>query len=268
MAYEVTKRIKGHDYRYAVEAYRDPQTQRRKTRWQYLGAVKNGEVQVPVERSQRKAVTRDDIVAATANLLAFRDARHITVAVIASSAGISRSAFYRHFANQQEAMDAAFDRIVEDVRSQLPALDETPATISEAKVLLRDYCEAMHRSLEAQSAFERLLRQMPLANVRVQFRCPREKDSTLGVFLRRLDERGLASIPEPESLADTIKGMIFTQRAATSLMFAAHDLPVPSYEGLYDVIERCVFGAPVLLGGFLHRMQREQAAESGYLQHP
>ncbi len=65
MAYEVTKRIKGRDYRYRVEGYRDPESGKRKTRWQYLGVVTSGKLR-PTPRLHKERVTREDIVAATA----------------------------------------------------------------------------------------------------------------------------------------------------------------------------------------------------------
>ena len=67
MAFETTKRIKGRDYRYRVEAYRDPQMGKRKTRWQYLGAVED-----------------------CAALLRFRVPSNLTVPIIAKSAGVSQ----------------------------------------------------------------------------------------------------------------------------------------------------------------------------------
>ena len=47
MAYEVTKQIKGRDYRYRVESRLNPETGRPATRWTYLGKLEGGELIAP-----------------------------------------------------------------------------------------------------------------------------------------------------------------------------------------------------------------------------
>src|SRR5580692_2533657 len=110
MAYEVTKRIKGHDYRYVVESYRDPQTKRRKTKWTYVGALDGDRVRAPVVRAHEH-VTKTHVIAAVAKLLEFRDPEHVTVSVIAREAGISRSTFYRYFPEERKVFNAALLQI-------------------------------------------------------------------------------------------------------------------------------------------------------------
>ena len=115
VAYEVTKRISGGDYRYRVEGYRDPDTGRQRSRWQYLGRVVDGmTVTPPVRRGDR--VTQDKIVVSTAELLESRDASRVTVAVIAKHAGISQATFYRYFHDRKGAFTAALSYLC-DLRS-------------------------------------------------------------------------------------------------------------------------------------------------------
>ena len=122
MSYEVTKRIKGRDYRYRVESARDPESGRAGTRWIYLGKLENGALVAPV-RSVSRRVTHDEIVAVTAKLLESRDASRVTVSVIAHHAGISPGTFYRHFDDRDAAFSAALTALCEQCFDALPALD-------------------------------------------------------------------------------------------------------------------------------------------------
>jgi hypothetical protein len=112
MSYEVTKRIKGRDYRYRVESAQHPETGRAATRWTYLGKLEDGELIAPT-RSVAKRVTHDEIVAVTAKLLETRDASRVTVSVITHHAGISPGTFYRHFADRDAAFGAALTALCE-----------------------------------------------------------------------------------------------------------------------------------------------------------
>ena len=248
MAYEVTKHIKGHDYLYVVEAYRDPETNRRKTRWQYAGAVDNGELRQSTPRRTRNRVTRDDIVEATAHLLPFRDPEYITVDVIAASAGSSRSAFYRHFHNQQEAMHAAIVRMAEEHFRDLPAFDHKPRDTQEAKAMLRRWCEALDCPPRLLSMLQRALRQRHDKKVRLRIKPLKTREAAalpLSLFLQQLTDEGLATIANPLVLARTIHGMLLAQRVAVLLTPPEHELPLPAHEEVYQLIERAVFGAEV-----------------------
>ena len=246
MAYEVTKRIKGHDYRYIVEAFRDPATNRRKTRWQYAGAIENGEVRQPRTRAPRHRVTRDDIVAATAHLLPFRDPAHITVDVIAASAGVSRSAFYRRFHNQQEAVDAAIASMAEEQLRAMPPLNHVPSDIQEAKVLLRRWYEALSCSSRTLNMLKRMLGQRQNKKLRLRLRGSKSREGAalpLSLFLEQLNDAGFAAITDPVALARTIKGINLAHRIAVVLTPPEHELPLPGGEDVYQLVERAVFGA-------------------------
>jgi AcrR family transcriptional regulator len=246
MAYEITKRIKGREYRYIVEPYLDPETNRRKMRWQYAGAVENGEVRAPRTRTPRNRVTRNDIIAATARLLQTRNPEHITVDVLAAGAGASRSAFYRHFRNQQEAMDAAMLHMADEGLHDLPPLDQKPRDLHEAKGMLREWCEGLARSSWRRSLLQRLLRQPFDKKIRLRMKCSQNRASLerpLALFLEHLNDAGFAMIEDPPALVRAIKGMHLASRVATVLTKPAHDLPLAESEEVYRLIERAVFGA-------------------------
>src|ERR1700721_1865477 len=127
MAYEVTKSIKGRDYRYRVESRTNPDTGRPATRWTYLGKLEDGELIAPAHPVVHR-VTRDEIVAVTAKLLESRAASRVTVAVIAHHAGISSGTFYRHFADRDAAFAAALATLAEPCVDELPPLDAPVGT--------------------------------------------------------------------------------------------------------------------------------------------
>jgi AcrR family transcriptional regulator len=244
MAYEVTKRIKGHDYLYLVDSYRDPQTNRRKARWHYVGVVDNGALRAAQPRQPRRRITREDIIAATARLLEFRDPEHITVGVISTSAGASRSAFYRHFRNQQEAMTEALVRIANELIQSLPALDP-PNDLGEARSQLRLWCETYARSIARHRAMERALMLGYAGEVRARLECSQVNESPvarLSMFFRQLNDAGFAAIEDPVALARAVRGMHLALRVSTILASPELGLSLPKYEEVYRLIERAVFG--------------------------
>jgi AcrR family transcriptional regulator len=207
MAYEVTKRISGGDYRYHVEGYRDPETGRSRTRWQYLGRVVDGvTVTPPTRRGER--VTQDKIVAATAELLESRDASRVTVAVIAKHAGISQATFYRYFRDRKAAFTAALSHLCDRTISALPSLeDHAVGTRSEESCRIFSWIESLHRSLLRQRAFRWSFSNSEHSKAKAQIeRSMLKVDgyAILAAYLRRLDAAGLAHVKDADELAEAI----------------------------------------------------------------
>jgi AcrR family transcriptional regulator len=145
MAYEVTKRIKGHEYRYRVEPARDAATGRAGTRWTYLGKVAEGELVQPA-RSGLRRLQRDEIVAVIAGLLESRDASRVTVGVISYHAGISSGTFYRHFADRDAALGAALALLCDRCFGKLPALDPPVGSLDDERRRLHTWFAALHKA--------------------------------------------------------------------------------------------------------------------------
>ncbi len=244
MASNVTKRINGRDYRYLVESYRDPETNRRKQRWQYVGVVKNGEVSVR-DTKVRKRITREDIVAATVRLLEFRAPKHLTVSVIAASAGASRNVFYRNFANADDAITEAVARIASDAVFTLPPL-RTPRDLEDARETLRVWCKAYFTSVRFKLACERVLLQGYAGKLCAHLKAlsinEKSPEKRLTRFFKNLSEAGLAEIEDPEALAAAIKGMAIALRFSQFTLLPGAGSPLPEYDRLYLLIERAVFG--------------------------
>jgi AcrR family transcriptional regulator len=103
MSYEVVKTIRGRDYRYMVESYRDPETGRVRNRWRYLGRA-HGEA--APRRRVAGARTRANLTAALERLLGHTAWNKITAIAIAAEAGVTPATLYRHFSSRDEVLQA------------------------------------------------------------------------------------------------------------------------------------------------------------------
>jgi AcrR family transcriptional regulator len=243
MAYEVTKRIKGRDYRYVVESYRDPQTKRRKTKWTYVGALDGDGVRAPVVRT-RKQVTKGDVVAAVAKLLEFRDPEHVTVSVIAREAGISRSTFYRYFPDEQRVFDAALVRICDEFLLSLPALDNSVRTTEEARATFRRWCEGRFSLIGRQRAILHAISRgyrgkMPLRLERSLLTV--DSLGSLEEFLKALQAAGIAAIPDTAGLSRAVLGSLVVLRVTPHFIKPEYGYLIPEFEELHAMFERAIF---------------------------
>ena len=245
MAYEVTKRIKGHDYRYVVEGYRDPTTGKQRTRWRYVGVVSDGKV-LPGAPRRKKRVAREQIIDETARLLEHRDPANVTVAVIASRIGASESTFYRYFPNRKSVLAAALSRICTLVISDLPSLDGPITSREEARELLRAWCEAMYRSTLQQRSLRWAISQGHRGALRARIeRSLIKADSTpllLG-FFERIRHAGFATIENPLGLATAIRSLHLALLQSRVANPSDDGFPSPEYSDIFPLIELAVFGA-------------------------
>ncbi len=102
MSYEVTKTIRGRDYRYKVESYRDPQSGKVRNRWHYLG---KGHGEAPRRRTSA-ADTRAKLMAALKRLLDRQAWGDITALDIAAEAGVAPATLYRYFQSREAVLQA------------------------------------------------------------------------------------------------------------------------------------------------------------------
>jgi AcrR family transcriptional regulator len=243
MAYEVTKRIKGHDYRYVVESYRDPQTKRRKTKWTYVGALDGDGVRAPVVRA-RKHVTKDDVIAAVARLLESRGPEHVTVSVIAKEAGISRSTFYRYFPDERKAFNTALSKVRDEFLLSLPSLDNSVRTIEEARVTFRQWCEERFRLIGRQRAIMHAISHGYRGKMPLQLeRSLLAVDSLLSLeaFLKALEVAGIAAIPDTAGMSRAVLGSLIALRLTPHFIRPEYAYFVPEFEELHAMFERAIF---------------------------
>jgi AcrR family transcriptional regulator len=144
MAYEVTKIVKGHRYRYRVESVRDEATGRSRARWTYLGRVGDDDVIVPRRHASSGNVER--IVSAIVRLLEKRRIEHVTMTVIAREAGVAPGTIYRHFRSRRDAIMAAVKHVSEAVFEAAGPLDSPLGSREEERLRLGSW---VRRMLEA-----------------------------------------------------------------------------------------------------------------------
>jgi AcrR family transcriptional regulator len=70
----------------------------------------------PVAATARGRRTREQLLSATADLVAARGFAAVGIADIGAAAGVSGAAIYRHFASKQDLLIALLDRVVEGLR--------------------------------------------------------------------------------------------------------------------------------------------------------
>jgi len=243
LSYEVTKCIKGRDYRYRVESARDPETGRAGTRWVYLGKLENGELVLPV-RSVSRRVTHDEIVAVTAKLLESRDASRVTVSVIAHHAGISPGTFYRHFDDRDAAFSAALATLCERCFDELPPLDPPARSDAEERARLNGWFEALYQATLRGRAFrwfltspghDKLEATLAAATLRT------DPSKLLATYFRTLHDAGLARIADAESLANGIIRLHLSIVRDMALHGDAEARAAERWAAVFPVIERAVF---------------------------
>lgn len=133
LPYEVIKRVKGREYRYRVERYRDPGTGKSKAKWTYLGRAGGGE---PRKRSRSES-TRDRLVDALSELIESRPWGEITIDSIASRAGVAHGTVYRHFADRRDVLRAAIARRREELERERPRFDGPLRPLAQERERLR-----------------------------------------------------------------------------------------------------------------------------------
>ncbi len=203
LAYEVTKQIKGRDYRYRVEGVHDPSTGRTRTHWQYLGRI-DGEELIAPARPQTARVTRDEIIEATARLLESRDASRVTVSVIAQRAGVSAGTFYRHFGDRRNALGAAVAYLCDGIVRELPSLAGPIGTRDAERARLDAWFSTLHRAVLHGRAFRWFLTAADEETYRVAADAsPLASDlqRRLAAYLRGLHASACAHIADPDALA-------------------------------------------------------------------
>ncbi|HEY2474882.1 MAG TPA: TetR/AcrR family transcriptional regulator [Candidatus Cybelea sp.] len=244
MAYEVTKRIKGRDYRYLVEPYRDLKTKRRKTKWTYVGAVHGDGVRPAAAQRPRKRVGKDDIIAAAAKLLQYRDPEFVTVDVIAREAGISRSTFYRHFTDEQKVLSAALARIADDVVRSIPPLDSSVRTLDDARKTFRRWSEAKYRALGFPRAIARAISDGPHGKTRLRFEpslMTQDPFAQLAAFLRALHQAGIAVVADADAMARAILSSMFALKMTSDQLAPKHEICTAEFEEIYNLFDRAIF---------------------------
>jgi AcrR family transcriptional regulator len=137
MAYEVLKTIGGHQYRYRVESYRDPDTGKVKNRWTYAGRADNAAQTAQPRRSSGEQ-TRDALASAFLRLLERKALDEATPAAIVREAEVSNATFYRHFRSRDDLVSFCTQRAMSDLNSRLAQLKAIAPSAREERARMRE----------------------------------------------------------------------------------------------------------------------------------
>jgi AcrR family transcriptional regulator len=143
MSYEVVKTIRGRDYRYLVESYRDPQTGKVRNRWRYLG--KAGGDSAPRRRG-RAEETRTKLTLALEAMLERKPWSAITAHGIAEQAKVAPATLYRYFSSRDDIMQAVAARANSKLDARLAELARLARDRESERARLRAWVIAMAKN--------------------------------------------------------------------------------------------------------------------------
>jgi AcrR family transcriptional regulator len=241
MAYQVTKLIAGREYRYHVEGFRDPRTQRVKQRWTYLGRVKGNGLTAVRRRSRGDVRTR--ILAAALDVLDKRDVTHVTIDVLVRAARVSRTTFYRHFSGRTDVLSAAVDSVYDQLLEIPFSAEEPLVSAARERARLASWIQSLLRAVVQRPGIHRvMLSEKSIGKERAkQARANRETVlRSLIAYLKRLDKAGIADIGDATLLANAISCM--TSGVVKQLVYDRRDCaPDLLIAGASELICRAIF---------------------------
>jgi len=240
MPYEVTKHIKGHDYRYHVVSYRDPDSRKVKQSWTYVGRIDGTSGTIS---RKPQSDTRARIIAAILQLLDTRDVTHVTIDVIIRTASISRGTFYRYFADKATALTAAVEAAFSEIRRAPRTLDGPIGSADAERMRLATWLEELMRSAVRSPGIQRAIQSSP------QLRLARREQGelthaavyeTILSYVQRLQAAGVLSTDTPDVLAWGIVAALngVFKRVVTD---GAASLEPALLEGTVELISRALF---------------------------
>lgn len=201
MPYEVTKHIKGHDYRYQVVSYRDPQSRKVKQNWTYVGRIDGTS---GVASRKPRSDTRERIIGAILQLLDTRDLAHITIDVIIRTAFVSRGTFYRYFPDKSSALTAAVEAAFSEIRRTPRTLDGPIGSIEMERQRLTLWIEeimchsvrspGIHRAIQSSPLLRKTRREQGELSHQAVY-------DTVSRYVRRLQAAGLVETDSPDTLS-------------------------------------------------------------------
>jgi AcrR family transcriptional regulator len=250
MSHEVIKRIGRRAYRYRVERYRDPQTQKMRARWTYLGVAApptdDVATEAQAERLVRRATrdTRERLLDAFERLANREPYAGITAGAISTEAGVAHGTFYRYFRDKRALFASAIERLVEDLARTAPTFDPPYGSREEERLRLRRWLAAVfarkadHPSV-LRAFYEALENDPELRQAREARR--RERAWRFSEYLEALAAAGtIAPLPAVPAATALLALVEATFRSAVA---AGGPIDVTAAAGVIAVLDRAIFQA-------------------------
>lgn len=240
MSHEVVKTVKGHQYRYLVDSYRDAGSGKVRNRWRYLGRVEGGRTRPPSRRSGSD--TRERLIGATERSLETHEYSSLTAGAIATAAGLAHGTFYRYFKDKRAALEAAIARAGETIdRAWLPLREPLGTSAAERerwRTVVRTLLEMPARRLGLMRAWHAIVVTDPEVLAQRQER-RRAVLAEMTAYLTRLRESGLTNVSDIEGTAAAVQAAVYG--AIHTALVEGRPPSDALRRGVVDLAERAVF---------------------------
>lgn len=236
MAYEVLKTIRGRQYRYVVESYRDEETGKVRNKWRYLGKADSD--QPPVRRLAGEQ-TRTKLMDAAERLLDRENWSGITVRHIAAEAGVAEGTFYRHFQSRPDLLRACASRVVETLEARLGALRGIAETRDDERKRVRALAVEFVSNPPGAAVMYALWSTGESRGLRTERQVRRQR--ALSTYLRELRERGYVTFSDSEIEELSIELALLLQSFSYRTVIERRHLNDGEYEAVAAIVDRVIF---------------------------
>jgi AcrR family transcriptional regulator len=244
MAYEVIKTIKGREYRYSVESYREPESGRVKNRWTYVGKV--GKAQPKVKRRTLTSQTRQRLLDAFLRLVDRKPWAEISPSSIAIEAGLAHGTFYRYFKSRMQLFSECTRGANAALDERLSDLASLADTLGDERIRLRAWVIDLVKRPTAPPGLLRAWMDIDVTKLRAARRTARV--DAFVAYIESLRERGyVASIGDARPLAIALSFLVETlgRRTIAEQVLLSED----DYAAACEAFDRLLFWQPPPNGG-------------------
>jgi AcrR family transcriptional regulator len=236
MSYEVTKTIRGRDYRYRVESYRDPETGKVRNRWHYLG---KGHGEAPPRRRARAGETRAKLTAALERLLERKPWNDVTALDIAAQAGVTPATLYRYFKSREAVLQACAIDANDRLDLRLAELQRVADDVDAERARLRAWTIALVKDPPGSAVL------LALSSSGVNTTLATDRNALRRRAFERyfdiLAQRGFITIA-PSGRADLANALsLIVQALSYRVLLRRAQLDDADYAALADAVDRLIF---------------------------
>jgi AcrR family transcriptional regulator len=244
VAHEVVKRVGRRAYRYRVESFRDPESNKVRARWTYLGVAEpDASPEKSVAPLRRvPSATRERLLEAFARLAEREAYATITAGAVSREAKLAHGTFYRHFRDKRDLVANALERVRADLARDSPSLEPPYGDLCAERRRIRTWVLAVlakpaDRPGMLRACIEAMEGDAELRAIRDVRRADRV--GRLARYLEALAEAATIAPVRSESLAVALLTMLdATFRAA----LAAREAVTPdAVAGALDAFDRAIF---------------------------
>jgi AcrR family transcriptional regulator len=236
MAYEVVKTIRGRQYRYAVESYRDAETGKVRNRWRYLGKADSDRPPAPRPRGDE---TRVKLLDAAERLLDRETWSTLTVRHIAAEAGVAEATYYRHFRSRSDLLNACAARALQTFEERLQALHAIAPSRGEERERLRTLVIEFVENPPGAAVMYALWTTGESSGIRGQRTARRQQ--ALSRYLHDLRERAYIAFPDSEIEELSTELALLLQSFSYRTVIERRHLGKSEYEAVAAIVDRLIF---------------------------